>query len=54
MFLRPAGGAPVDISEGRTASYPAIAAVREGFVVAYTDQSDKQSTIQVFRIPQSR
>jgi hypothetical protein len=54
VFVRPAGGAPVAVSEGRIASYPAIAAVREGFVIAFTDQADTSSTIRVLRIPSAR
>jgi hypothetical protein len=53
VYVRPAGGAAVAISDGRIASYPAIAAVSDGFVVAFTDQSDTPSTIRVLRIPRS-
>jgi hypothetical protein len=52
MFRAAAGeGAPAALSTGRIASYPAIAAAGEGFVVAWTDQSAGPSAIQVFRIP---
>ncbi len=44
-------GGPASLSTGRVASYPAIAAVGEGFVVAWTDQSGQASALQVFRVP---
>jgi hypothetical protein len=49
--FRAAGGLPVLVSTGRVSSYPAVAAVGDGFVVAWTDQSDGGSVIRVRRLP---
>lgn len=38
------------VSTGRIASYPAIAAVGDGFLVAWTDQSQEPSTIRAIRV----
>lgn len=44
------GSSPAQaMSSGRVASYPAIAAVRDGFVVAWTDQSEDRSVVLVRR-----
>ena len=51
MFRSPAGGTPAALSDGRVASYPAIASAGEGFVVAWTDQSGAPSSIHVVRVP---
>jgi hypothetical protein len=40
------------VSDGRAASYPAIAAADGGFVVAYTDQSDDASVVRAVRLRQ--
>jgi hypothetical protein len=46
VLFRPSGsGTPAILSAGRIASYPAIAAVGDGFVVAWTDQSNGESVI---------
>ena len=50
VFRLTGEGSPVVLSTGRIASYPAIAAVGDGFVVAWTDQSDQQSTIRALRV----
>ena len=50
VFRLTSEGSPVVLSTGRIASYPAIAAVGDGFVVAWTDQSDQQSTIRALRV----
>jgi hypothetical protein len=50
VFLRVDGDSRVAISEGRIASYPAVAAVSDAFVVAFTDQSNQPSTVRVLRI----
>ena len=47
MFRLTDGGTPAVVSTGRIASYPAIAAAGDGFVVAWTDQSEQLSTIRV-------
>lgn len=45
-----AGGSGRALSTGRIASYPAIAAVGDGFLVAWTDQSEEPSTIRAVRV----
>jgi hypothetical protein len=50
VLFRPAGGAAVPLSTGGVASYPAIAAVGDGFVVAWTDQAEGTSTIRAIRV----
>jgi hypothetical protein len=50
VFRRIDGGVPVVLSTGRIASYPAVTAAGDGFVVAWTDQSEKESTIRTLRV----
>ena len=50
VFRLTDGGTPAVLSTGRIAIYPAIAAAGDGFVVAWTDQSDKESTIRALRV----
>ena len=55
VLFRPLGsGVPAQaahtLSSGRVASYPSIAAVGDGYVVAWTDQSDNASIIRVLRV----
>ena len=44
------GAAAQTLSTGRVASYPSIAAAGDGFVVAWTDQSDNASIIRVLQV----
>jgi hypothetical protein len=46
----PAPPAAQTLSTGRVASYPSIAAAVDGYVVAWTDQSDHASIIRVLRV----
>jgi hypothetical protein len=50
MFRVTDAGPGRAVSTGRIASYPAIAAVGDGFLVAWTDQSTEPSTIRALRI----
>jgi BNR repeat protein len=54
VMLRVAGAAPIALSRGRAASYPAIAATPSGFVVAFTDQLEGRSVVQTLRVPAVR
>jgi hypothetical protein len=54
VMLRAPGAAPLAVSNGRAASYPAIAATAAGFVVAFTDQLDGQSIVRALRVPAVR
>jgi hypothetical protein len=54
VMLRSGRGMPVALSEGRAASYPAVAPTSDGFVVAYTDQLDDRSVIRALRVPADR
>ena len=49
VMIRESDGAPTVISAGRIATYPAVAATREGFVVAWTDQSADRAVVRVLR-----
>jgi hypothetical protein len=44
-------GSPVALAEGGSASYPAIAAVDDGFVVAWTEQAADRSVVRVASAP---
>ena len=46
MFRSPGAPSGGVVSTGRIASYPAIAAVGDGFLIAWTDQSKEPSTIR--------
>jgi hypothetical protein len=50
VLFRPAGGAAAPLTTGGVASYPAIAAVGDGFVVAWTDQAEGASVIRAIRV----
>jgi hypothetical protein len=50
MFRVSGGPSGRAVSTGRIASYPAITAVGDGFLVAWTDQSEEPSTIRALRI----
>ena len=50
VLFRAAGGTRVPLSTGGVASYPAIAAIGEGFVVAWTDQAEGASVIRAVRV----
>ena len=50
VFRVVGGGTPAVVSTGRIASYPAVARAGTGFLVAWTDQSDKVSTIRALRV----
>ena len=52
VMFRPGGGATAGraLSTGRIASYPAIAAAGDGFLIAWTDQSEEPSTIRALRV----
>jgi hypothetical protein len=50
VLFRPAGGAAKAISTGGIASYPAIAAVGDDFLVAWTDQAEGSSVIRAVRV----
>jgi hypothetical protein len=50
VLFRPPGGAAAPLSTGGVASYPAIAAVGDGFVVAWTDQAEGASVIRALRV----
>ena len=51
VWFRPVGGgAPKALTAGGIASYPAIAAVDDGFVVAWTDQAANASVIRARRV----
>ncbi len=50
VLFRPAGGAAAALSTGGIASYPAIAAVGDGFLVAWTDQAEGASVIRALRV----
>jgi hypothetical protein len=50
ILFRKADGPAVTLSTGPAASYPAIAATADGFVVAWTDQSDGASVVRVRRV----
>ena len=54
VMLRAPGAAPIALSRGRAASYPAIAATTSGFVVAFTDQLDGRSVVRALRVPAVR
>ena len=43
-------GAAAAVSTGGIASYPAIAAVGDGFLVAWTDQAEGASVIRALRV----
>ena len=51
VLFRPLGsGAARTLSTGRVGSYPSIAALADGYVVAWTDQSDNASIIRVLQV----
>ena len=50
VMVRSGDAAPRAISDGRAASYPAIAAADGAFVVAYTDQLGEASVIRALRV----
>jgi hypothetical protein len=50
VMLRTGGAAPVALTDGRAASYPAIAATSSGFVVAFTDQLGSRSVVRALRV----
>ena len=50
VLIREAGGEAEEISTGGIASYPAVAAVGDEFVVAWTDQAEGSSVIRVLRV----
>ena len=51
IMFRPEGATEASaISAGRAASYPAVAAVGDGFVAAWTEQSDGRSVVRTLRI----
>jgi len=54
VMLRAPGAAPIALSRGRAASYPAIAATTSGFVVAFTDQLEGRSVVRALRVPAVR
>jgi hypothetical protein len=49
VMYRAGPAAAIALSRGQAASYPAVAASGDGFVVAWTEQSDSRSIIQVAR-----
>ena len=49
VMYRAGPAAAIALSRGRAASYPAVAASGDGFVIAWTEQSDSRSIIQVAR-----
>ena len=51
VLFRAIGAAIVPLSTGGVASYPAVAAVGDGFVVAWTDQAEGASVIRAIRVP---
>jgi hypothetical protein len=51
VMLRAPGAAPIALSRGRAASYPAIVATTSGFVVAFTDQLESRSIVRALRVP---
>jgi hypothetical protein len=51
VMLRIGDAAPVALSQGRAASYPAVVASGNAFVVAYTDQLEDRSVVRVLRVP---
>jgi hypothetical protein len=50
MFRGPGASSGRAVSTGRIASYPAIAAAGDGFLVAWTDQSQEPSVIRAVRV----
>lgn len=50
VMVRSGDDAPRAVSDGRAASYPAVAAAGGGFVVAYTDQLGEASVIRALRL----
>jgi len=54
VMVRAPGAAPVALSRGRAASYPAIAGTTSGFVVAFTDQLEGRSVVRALRVPAVR
>jgi len=51
VMLRAGDGGPLVLSSGRAASYPAVVASGNAFVVAYTDQLEDRSVVRVLRVP---
>jgi hypothetical protein len=51
VFRRSGGGPATVVSDGRIASYPAIAATGDGFAVAWTQQDGGHSIVRVVRLP---
>jgi hypothetical protein len=50
VMFRSEGGRATEISAGRIATYPALAAAGDGFVVAWTDQSNDRSVVHALRV----
>jgi len=50
VMIRMSEGVATAISDGRMAMYPAVAATRAGFVVAWTDQSADRAVVRALRL----
>ena len=50
VLFRATGGAAAPLSAGGVSSYPAITAVGDGFLVAWTDQAEGASVIRALRV----
>lgn len=50
VMIRARDGVATAVSTGRVETYPAVAATREGFVVAWTDQSADRAVVRALRV----